>query len=99
MWPLASSIASSPASAAGACDADQKAFQDGLKSKMDGIMSDCVLKDPPGGTWEDRCIRKFGNPGEGAACMSSCVIKYIQMSKPCADCWGNLAQCTFDNCA
>merc|ERR1719198_2443009 len=50
-----------PAHAEGKCDAkDLKMWEDGIKDKMDTVMSDCVLKDPPGGTWEDRCIRAFG---------------------------------------
>eukprot|EP00443_Scrippsiella_acuminata_P079391 CAMPEP_0115476556 /NCGR_PEP_ID=MMETSP0271-20121206/55200_1 /TAXON_ID=71861 /ORGANISM="Scrippsiella trochoidea, Strain CCMP3099" /LENGTH=186 /DNA_ID=CAMNT_0002903977 /DNA_START=1 /DNA_END=561 /DNA_ORIENTATION=+ len=97
--PTASLIASSPANAGGSCDVDKKTFEDGLKSKIGTIMSDCVLKDPPGGTWKDRCIRAFGKPEGGKACMTRCVMSYTQISKPCADCWGGLAQCTYDNCA
>merc|ERR1712032_159224 len=82
--------------------ADLKLWDNGLKGKMSTYMADCVTKDPPGGTWEDRCIRSFGksdNPDAGKVCMSGCVRKKVDLSKPCADCWGGLAQCTYDKCA
>merc|ERR1719401_3358745 len=80
-----------------------KIWEGGLKSKIDTVILDCVTKDPPGGTWEDRCIRKFaasrGPPDGGKVCMSSCVEKTVGLSKPCSDCFGALSQCTFEKCA
>merc|ERR1712183_888954 len=46
-------------SAAGACDDEDLKKYGAKMGEWDGIMVGCIMEDPPGGTWEDRCIRKF----------------------------------------
>ncbi|CAE7947257.1 unnamed protein product [Symbiodinium sp. KB8] len=99
---VASSI-QSPAFAAGGCDSsDVKKYQ-ALKAKWDDVMSAALFEDPPGGTWEDRCIRRFGSsqfPKEaGEQCMSQRLTQSVGLRPSCANCYGALAMCTYDNCA
>lgn len=89
---------------------DLKLWNGGLKTKMPSTMADCVTKTEevvgPPLIWSDRCIRAFTSregqdkkPKPGQACMSNCVAKGTKISPSCSNCFGTLAQCTYDNCA
>eukprot|EP00930_Biecheleria_cincta_P061421 TRINITY_DN46995_c0_g1_i1.p1 TRINITY_DN46995_c0_g1~~TRINITY_DN46995_c0_g1_i1.p1 ORF type:complete len:205 (-),score=26.71 TRINITY_DN46995_c0_g1_i1:101-715(-) len=94
-----------------ACNAeDLKLWNGGVKTKMPSTMADCVTKTEevlgPPLIWSDRCIKKFisrngqdQTPKPGQACMSNCVAKSMKLSPTCSNCFGALAQCTFENCA
>ncbi|CAK9094159.1 Uncharacterized protein SCF082_LOCUS44267 [Durusdinium trenchii] len=104
-----------PAWGSGACDAsDVEKYQmltyvkmmvsiRKLKPQWDEEMKKFLFEDPPGGTWEDRCIRRFGSSqypkDEGQKCMAKRVSEGTGLSAGCGLCWGKLAQCTYDNCA
>ena len=74
-----------------------------LKPQWDEEMKKFLFEDPPGGTWEDRCIRRFGSSqypkDEGQKCMAKRVSEGTGLSAGCGLCWGKLAECTYDNCA
>lgn len=99
-------MAASPACSAG----DLKLWNGGVKTKMPSVMADCVTKTEevlgPPLIWSDRCIKKFiqregqdKSPKPGQACMSNCVAESMKLSPSCSNCFGTLAQCTFENCA
>uniref|UniRef100_A0A7S1WEB8 Uncharacterized protein n=1 Tax=Alexandrium catenella TaxID=2925 RepID=A0A7S1WEB8_ALECA len=70
---------------------------------MPSTMADCVLRTDelmPGLTFQDRCLRKITTPEvKGIVCMANCVSTVTQLSLPCSVCFGELAQCTYENCA
>mmetsp|Transcript_125002 Transcript_125002/g.176409 ORF Transcript_125002/g.176409 Transcript_125002/m.176409 type:complete len:174 (+) Transcript_125002:64-585(+) len=89
--------------ATAACDAADLEKYSKLKVQWDSAMKTFLLDDPPGGTWEDRCIRRFGSAqfpkDAGEKCIAERVSQAAGLSPGCSACWGALTQCTYDNCA
>eukprot|EP00392_Amoebophrya_sp_AT5.2_P004362 g4370.t1 len=85
-----------------ACSAADHAIWEHVKGDMQSFMSTCILQGAPGCNYTGHCIRAFGHkdqPNLGEECMSDCVMKRENFGKACADCFGYLGQCTFENCA
>eukprot|EP00414_Alexandrium_minutum_P006287 CAMPEP_0113822836 /NCGR_PEP_ID=MMETSP0328-20130328/2442_1 /TAXON_ID=39455 /ORGANISM="Alexandrium minutum" /LENGTH=159 /DNA_ID=CAMNT_0000790777 /DNA_START=94 /DNA_END=573 /DNA_ORIENTATION=- /assembly_acc=CAM_ASM_000350 len=96
------------ASADGACDNanDMKIWEDSAKAQISKIQMDCILHGAPGARWNETCLRAFmaeDEPGKdknmGKACVSNCVSKKVNLTKACSDCFGDLAECSYKNCA
>ncbi|CAD7939599.1 unnamed protein product [Amoebophrya sp. A120] len=88
---------------AGAClgTQDHTIWED-VKTDMNDFMKTCILQGPPGCDYRGHCINAFGHPdkpNEGAECMAHCISVREGFDAPCADCFGKLSRCTFENCA
>ena len=54
-----------------------------LKPQWDDEMKKFLFEDPPGGTWEDRCIRRFGSsqyPKDEGISAFSCLFSRPEVS-------------------
>eukprot|EP00933_Yihiella_yeosuensis_P005113 TRINITY_DN109560_c0_g1_i1.p1 TRINITY_DN109560_c0_g1~~TRINITY_DN109560_c0_g1_i1.p1 ORF type:complete len:174 (+),score=27.00 TRINITY_DN109560_c0_g1_i1:53-574(+) len=85
-----------------ACNDADHAIWEKEKGTMNAWMKTCILKGAPGVNWTQHCINSFGhreNPNGGSKCMANCVHLREQFSISCSKCFGDMSQCTYDNCA